>query len=264
MTGELDWREETVKVGDADLHVLSAGSGPPLLVLHEELGCPGPLQWQQQTASRRRIIVPLHPGFSRSPRLEWLSSVRDLACFYGRYLRDAGLAPIPVIGFSFGGWIAAEMAANDPGLFSRMILVGAPGIKPPRGEILDLFMLTTDKYLRASVRDVAATAEFTNLYGAEQTPELYEAFEDARAETARLAWRPYMYNPSLPHLLAAAHRVPSLIVWGADDAIVPASVGTAYHAALADSRLVVIPDCGHRPEIEQPAAFMRELDTFLA
>lgn len=262
-SGALQWTRSEVKAGAMLLEVLTAGEGPPLLVLHEELGSPGPLQWQTNMARQRTLLIPQHPGFSRTPRHEWIASVRDLACVYGLYLRGQRLLPIDVIGFSFGGWLAAEMAANDPSLFSSMTLVGAAGIKPPSGEILDLFMLTTDTYLRASVRDVAATAEFNTLYGAEQTPELFEAFEDARAETARLAWRPYMHNPSLPHLLQAAASIKTLLLWGADDAVVPVSAATAYRAALPHATLKIFSNCGHRPEIEQREEFEAVFNAFL-
>ena len=106
----------TYRVGDLDLVVLEMGRGKPLLVLHEELGCPGPLLWQADLSKSRKLVVPLHTGFGRTRRLDWVSSVRDLACFYARFLREQALPPIDVVGFSFGGWVAAEMAANDPAL----------------------------------------------------------------------------------------------------------------------------------------------------
>ena len=128
--------------------------------------------------------------------------MRDLASFIARFVREQNLAPIDVIGFSLGGWLAAEMAANDPDLFSKMVLVAPVGIRPPEGEIKDLFTVPALVYLRDSVRDVAdiagVSARFTM---ADVSEAQYEAFEDARAETARLAWQPYMFNPSLPHLL---------------------------------------------------------------
>ena len=132
-------REETHAVGADQLRMLSGGSGRPLLVLHEELGYPGWLGWNRALSAKRTLLIPLHPGFGRSPRAEWIVNVRDLACFYGRFLREQKLAPIDAIGFSFGGWIAAEMAANDPSLFSRMVLVAPAGIRPPEGEIMDMF-----------------------------------------------------------------------------------------------------------------------------
>jgi len=81
----------------------------------------------------------MHPGFGRTARLDWITSVRDLASFYQRIVREQKLAPIDVIGFSLGGWIAAEMAVNNPAHFRRMVLVAPFGIRPPRGEIFDLY-----------------------------------------------------------------------------------------------------------------------------
>jgi pimeloyl-ACP methyl ester carboxylesterase len=256
------WTEERRRVGQAELVVLEAGRGKPVLVLHEELGCPGPLLWHSRLSESRKIVVPLHPGFGRTARVEWIASIRDLACFEARFLREQGLAPIDVIGFSLGGWLAAEMAANDPSLFSKMILVGAAGIRPVVGDILDLFLMTGQTWLQASVVAPERTPEFTALYGAEQTPEQFEAWEECRAETARIAWQPYMHDPSLPHLLEGV-RVPTLVVWGQEDRIVPLSAGEAYRKAIAGSKLVVFPECGHRPEIEKREEFLREVRSFL-
>ena len=259
----MEWLEERVDVGGDALVVRRAGSGRPLLVLHEELGCPGPVAWQETLGEQRTLLIPLHPGFGRSPASDWIANVRDLACFYARSLREQGLVPIDVIGFSFGGWIAAEMAANDPALFSRMVLVGATGVRPPDGEILDMFASTAENYLRASVLNPADTDEFTSLYGAEVTPEQFEAWEDARAQVARLAWKPYLFNPSLPQLLEGANALPTLILWGDKDGVVPRSAGEVYRRAIPDAKLVVFPDCGHRPEIEKREDFLAELRAFL-
>ena len=137
-------------------------------------------------------------------------NIRDLASFIARFVREQNLAPIDAIGFSLGGWVAAEMAANDPGLFSKLVLVAPVGIRPPEGEIKDLFTVPALIYLRDSVRDFASSPEFSALYDGGTSPEQYEAFEDARAETARLAWQPYMFNPSLPHLLEGTANNPTL------------------------------------------------------
>lgn len=260
---ELNWTVDQVRVGDADLVVERAGSGPPLLLLHEELGCPGTTEWQVEVAKTRSLIQVHHPGFNRTESVQWISSMRDLACFYAWFLREQNLSSVDVIGFSLGGWIAAEMAANNPSLFSKIVLVGAAGIQPPAGEIMDLFMITADEYLRRSVIEPSMTDEFGALYGIEQTPEQYEAFEEARAETARLAWKPYMFNHSLPNLLEAVNDVPTLIVWGEKDEIIPISVGERYRAAIPGSKLVTISGSGHRPEIENKEKFLEVIKGFL-
>ncbi|HEX9492805.1 MAG TPA: alpha/beta fold hydrolase, partial [Thermoanaerobaculia bacterium] len=116
-------REETHKVGADELIVLKGGSGKPLLVLHEELGYPGWMKWNAALSQRRTLLTPLYPGFGRTPLADWIMNIRDLASFIARFVREQNLAPIEVIGFSLGGWIAAEMAANDPSIFSKIVLV---------------------------------------------------------------------------------------------------------------------------------------------
>ncbi|MBI3301452.1 MAG: alpha/beta hydrolase [Deltaproteobacteria bacterium] len=258
------WREETVRVAGTDLTLIQGGTGRPLLVLHEELGFPGWLRWNSELARSHTLVIPHHPGFGKSPRVEWVRGIRDLAGFYARVLRERGLAPADVIGFSLGGWIAAEMAACDARQFRRMVLVAPTGIKPPVGDIMDTFVVTARAYLDASAHDIAQTPEFAKLFGGEQTPEQYEAWEDARAETARLAWQPYMFNPSLGPLLEGVVDLPTLLIWGKEDKIVPASAAEVYRKSIAGSQLVMFDGCGHRPEIEKAQEFIDRVQSFLA
>jgi pimeloyl-ACP methyl ester carboxylesterase len=258
------WIEDRMRIGALDLALIKGGAGQALLVLHEELGYPGWLRWQSELARGRTLLVPMHPGFGRTPRLDWITSVHDLAAFYGRALREQGLAPIDVIGFSLGGWIAAEMAVQNPAQFRRMVLVAPAGIRPPQGEIFDLYNVTVNAYLRASVRDPAATPEFDRLFAHLEPLEQLETWEDARIETARLAWKPYMYNPSLPHHLEGVKGLPTAVIWGGEDAIVPLSAGREYQNAITGSRLNIIPRAGHRPEIEATDEFVKYVGEFIA
>ncbi|HVN91341.1 MAG TPA: alpha/beta hydrolase [Candidatus Binataceae bacterium] len=259
-----DQKQETVRIAGTDLALIKGGSGAPLLVLHDELGYAGWLNWQRELAKDRTLIIPMAPGFGPTPRIPWIDNVRDLACFYARFMREQGLDRADVIGFSFGGWVAAEMIANNPAQFRRSVLVAPGGIKPFEGEIMDLFQVPADKYLRATVNNPAATPEFGILYGGESTPEQYEAWEDARAEFSRIAWQPYFHTPSLQYLLEGAGKVESLIVWGRQDKVVPQAAVTAYNKALNGSKLVTLDNCGHRPEIEQTDRFVDEVKKFLA
>jgi pimeloyl-ACP methyl ester carboxylesterase len=256
--------EETLRVGESSVTVIRGGTGKPVLVLHEELGHPGWLRWHTELSRDHTLMIPLHPGFGTTAQVKWVKNIRDLACFYSRMIREQGHTPIDVIGFSLGGWIAAEMAANDAKQFRRMVLVGAAGIKPLQGDIADMFMVTARAYLNASVSDPKGTPEFAQLYGGEQTAAQYESWEDARAETARIAWQPYMHNPSLPHLLEGVADLPTLLIWGRQDQVVPLSAGEVYHRALAGSELMVLDRCGHRPEIEKQPEFSQRLQKFLA
>jgi len=194
-------------------------------------------------------------------------NVHQLGLFYGWVLRDLGLAPIDVLGFSFGGWIAAEMATANSGQFTKMALVAPMGIRPPEGELMDIFTVTIGVQLSSTVYDREATPEYHSLYGGgERSASRMEAFEDARTETARLGWEPILNNPGLPYFLQAVKGLPTQLIWGREDRVVPVSAATAYKNALAntDVRLAVFDECGHRPEIEKSAEFIKTMREFLA
>jgi pimeloyl-ACP methyl ester carboxylesterase len=258
MTG---WEEREIAVGDVSVTLLEAGAGRPLLMLHDELGHLAWSQWHGDLAARRRLIAPIAPGF-RGPRQAWMRNVTDLARFLGRMLREQGLGPVDVVGFSFGGWVAAEMAVNDPAQFSRMVLVAPFGIKPSEGFIADMYIGTTAEYLRASVADPDASPEFAALFNAAPA-SVIESCEDARIETAQLAWEPYMHNPALERHVEGLDGLPTLVIWGEHDAILPKSAVEAYVRAIANSRLDIIPGGGHRPEIERLGPFLESLTGFL-
>jgi pimeloyl-ACP methyl ester carboxylesterase len=255
--------EETINVAGAELALVRGGSGKPLLILHDELGYPGWMTWNEKLAESRTLVFPLQPGFGKTPRLDWILDYRDLAGFYSQVVREMKLEPIDVIGFSAGGFIAAEMAAADPAIFSRMVLVAPMGIKPATGEIFDFFAVTVRRHLMATVADPANTPEYAKIYGGQMTPERFEAFEDARSETARIGWEPFMHNPSLPHLLRGV-KTPTLLVWGTDDKVVPRACIDGYRKAIAGAQVAEIGGAGHRPEIENAAEFDRVVRKFLA
>jgi pimeloyl-ACP methyl ester carboxylesterase len=263
MADKLNWTEEEVRVGDAELQVVKGGSGKPLLVFHGELGDPGRLSWDSTLAQERTLWIPQHPGFGKSANVDWVMDMRDLAAFYARSIREQRLTPVDVIGFSLGGWLAAEMAAQNSGQFSKMILVGATGLRPPTGEIMDMFTVTARTYLNQNVLDPQTNPEFNKLFGGEQTPVQFEAWEDARAETARIAWKPYMFDLAMPHLLENVVGLPALLLWGKQDPVVPLNAGQVYNQKIAGSKLVTFDNCGHMPEVEKTEDFLREVRNFL-
>jgi pimeloyl-ACP methyl ester carboxylesterase len=144
------------------------------------------------------------------------------------------------------------------------VLVGPAGIRPPEGAIEDVFISRVRDYLDASVLKPSDTSEYANLYGGLQaTPEQFEAWEDARAEVARLAWAPYLANLSLPHLLEGVTGLPTLLIWGKQDRIVPLSAAEVYRKSIAGAELVVFDECGHRPEIEKSNEFIKLVHQFI-
>src|SRR5438552_7915060 len=178
----------------------------------------------------------------------------------GELAATRAVGPIAVVGRGFGGWIAAEMAALAPRTFHRLVLVGAMGLKPERGEIADQALVSYIDYVRLGFADQRT---FDQVFGAEPPTPLLEQWDLNREMTFRIAWKPYMYNPTLPHLLAGV-KSPSLVVWGRRDRIVPLECGEAYVRALPQSRLAVIEGAGHFIDMEQPEALAKLVIEFAA
>jgi pimeloyl-ACP methyl ester carboxylesterase len=254
------WTESFVEVAGGKVHLLTGGQGEPLLILHRDIGNLGWLPFYQQLAQRFTVYVPSHPGFDKSERPDWMRNVRDLAVVYEWLLKDLHLKELYVVGLGFGGWVAAEMATMNHSQCKRLVLVGAMGIQPTRGEILDQFLMYTTDYIKAGFFD---PSKMEQLYGSEPEIDQLVTWEINREMTTRIAWKPYMFDPVLPHLLPNV-RIPSLVVWGAGDTIAPLDIGEQYAELLPNARLVTIPGAGHFAELEQPEAVLAAVRPFLA
>jgi len=248
-------------VAGVALHLARAGSGAPVLVLHHDIGRPEPSPFDDALASLCAVLAPSHPGYDRSSRPDWMRSVRDVAVLYQWLLAERDLArDLTLVGLGFGGWIAAEMATMAPRMLKRLVLVGAMGIKPERGEIADQALLSYIDYVRRGFADQRA---FDRLFGAEPSTSRLEQWDLNREMTFRIAWKPYMYNPTLPHLLGGV-ATPALIVWGRDDRLVPLECGERYQKTLPHARLEIVDGAGHFVDMEQPDVLARLVAGFVS
>jgi pimeloyl-ACP methyl ester carboxylesterase len=253
-----------IDIAGITVELRRGGSGTPVLVIHGELGVPGWLESFAQLAEHHDVIVPSLPGYGRSTRPDWIMGVHDLAAWVTWFARDIDLrTPVNVIGCSLGGWVAAEIATVAPQFFNKMVLVGAMGIKPEQGEIFDYFLESGLTGLRRAFHRPEQSSAFMRYWGNEWTPEETDLVEQHREMTCRIAWKPYMHSLTLRHLLPGV-STPTLLLWGGEDAITPINSGEIYQRAIPRSRLVVIENCGHMPEMEKPTEFAGLIEDFLA
>ena len=252
---------ERLSVRGIELEVVRRGAGPPLVALHGMQTIDPHSPFLDALGRHAEIIAPSHPGFGRSPRPDDFDTIYDLVHLYLELLDDLPYESVTLMGLSFGGWLAAEVAVACPHRLRRLILVDAVGIKTGDREtrdILDVFNTSPAEVQRRSWHDPARWAPDFDAMSDEALTIRHRNWESL----CRYAWRPYMYNPQLTRWLARID-VPTLVLWGASDGIVTPAYGRAYAALIPGARFGVIERAGHHPEIEQPDAFVARVTAFL-
>jgi pimeloyl-ACP methyl ester carboxylesterase len=252
---------EFVTIAGARIRILRGGPGkasaPPLVFLHGAGGHTGWMAFLEDLSQDFAVFAPEHPGFGQSDDPPWLDEIGDLAFFYLDLLRQLGLSGVHLIGTSLGGWIAAELAVRNTAPLASLTLVGAVGILAEGEPIPDIFRMPVDENLRRFYADPER--------GRRRLVDLDKAdlslAAKNRAVVARLAYRPRFHNPGLAKWL---HRidVPTLLVWGEKDGLVPPAFGEAYRRLIPGARLVVLPEAGHAPFDEQRDAFLAAFRDF--
>ncbi|MGH9231710.1 MAG: alpha/beta fold hydrolase, partial [Acidimicrobiales bacterium] len=201
-----------------------------------------------------RVTAPELAGFGRSdPAPEW-HRIED-AVFDLRLLLDGLDLDRPlVIGSSLGGWLAAELAVWFPDRVGALVLVDPVGLRVEGAPVFDLFAARRDETAR---RLLPGGGDLLGLLAPalegddDPNAPLLHLLHAAEA-TARLGWNPFLHDPKLAGRLPLV-TAPTLVVWGADDGIVPRDHGEAYAAGIPGARLEIVEGCGHLPALERPA-----------
>ena len=252
---------ERLSIRGIELEVLRRGAGRPVLLLHGFQTIDPRAPFLDLLARQAEVIAPSHPGFGQSSRPEGFETVYDLVHLYLDMLEALGRDRVTLVGLSFGGWLAAEVAVACSHRLDRLVLVDAVGIKIGDREtrdIVDIFNTSPTEVHQRSWHDPATWAPN---FDAMSDDELI-LYHRNREALCRYAWHPYMYNPRLQAWLGRISR-PTLLLWGESDRIVTPAYGRAYAEAIPGARLEVIPGAGHHPELEQPAAFVERVVTFM-
>jgi pimeloyl-ACP methyl ester carboxylesterase len=255
--------ETMVEVAQTQLYLLNGGTGSPLLVLHGVEGHEGWLSVHEALAQQATVYAPAHPGFAQTERPPWIETVAHQALFYHWFLQESGLQGIDLIGVGVGGWIAAQMAVMCQATLRHLILVDAAGVRPRQGEVADIFIIPWREMVERSLYDAKHCAEAERIYTAAPLQEFGGMREAGRSMAMRMCYRPYMYDPALLPTLGKI-RVPTLVVWGAQDQIIPIDCGHLYQQAIPGAALRVIDRCGHWAHFEQPQTLAEIIREFIA
>jgi pimeloyl-ACP methyl ester carboxylesterase len=246
-------------VAGIDLEVVRRGAGPPLVFLHGMQTVDPDARCLGLLGEHASVIAPSSPGFGRSPRPADFDTVYDLVRLYLDLVDGLDQPPV-VVGHSFGGWLAAELAVAAPRRLARLVLVDAVGIKlgdRETADILDVFNSSPTAVKRASWHDPAAAPNFDAM-----TDDQIAAHARSWEALCLYGWKPYLYNPQLKRWLRRI-AVPTLVLWGHADGIVSPAYGKAYAGLIPGARFEIIARAGHAPHLEQPDAFAAAVLRFM-
>ncbi len=245
-------------IGPVPVTLTERGAGRPFLLLHGGAGPQSVDSFAGLLASSgaARVLAPVHPGFSGTPRPEGLASIKALARVYARLLDDLDLRDVTVAGNSIGGWIAAELALLGSPRVSDVVLVDAVGLRIDAAPVADFFSLTMDQ-----VADLSYYRPDAFRLDLDSLPDQQKKTM-AGNRAALLAYGgTAMSDPGLLGRLPAI-TVPVLAIWGEADGIVSPEHGLAYASAIPGARLVVIPQAGHLPQLEAPDQLLEAIWDF--
>ena len=239
--------EHRVRVGDDVVPYEVVGEGEPVIMVH---GLGGSSRCWARTlpalASRYRVFLVDLPGFGRLRRLHRRFTLDTAASWLREWLRAADVGRAHLIGHSMGAFISAQIAAASPELVDRLVLVSAAGI-PTGRSLADCIRRVPGGWRHRAPgtwRLVLIDALLTR-------PSV--VMRTARA----------LLTQDLRTTLAEI-RAPTLVVWGADDPMMPVECAAAFRNGIPGARAVLLPRAGHLPMISRPEEFNRALRSFLA
>lgn len=225
------------------------GSGEAVVLLH---GAGFTRMWiplYQMMAERCDFIAPEQPGFGETPMPKWFRSFDDLTLLYDQLFTQLGLERIHLIGFSMGGWAAAEFASFYPRRLKSLSLITPVGLRLPDNPGVDIFQLPPAELMDRLFEDKTVMMDFPpDPNNFDEGIHLYSEF----AAAARLMWAP-RYNLALERRLQRV-TCPSLVVGAENDRLVPNEMSDRYAEVLPNCRLLRLAGTGHEPCLERPRA----------
>jgi pimeloyl-ACP methyl ester carboxylesterase len=256
--------EKVVSVYGQGIHYYEAGQGPAVILLHG-LGGDG-TRWAANLGplSQQFHVYALDEiGFGNSdkPLIEY--QIETFSDFLRGFMEALSIPKATLVGNSLGGWIALDLAIRQPRLVERLVLVDAGGLSPERGApraAVDLNPATlagTRRLLEVLFYDPQRVTDAAVRQTFERRLKSGNGYTIQRLQAGTRAGGQWVDE----HL--GTIQVPTLVLWGREDRLIPVSVGERFQKAIPGARLVVIPECGHLPQVEKPREFNAALLAFL-
>jgi pimeloyl-ACP methyl ester carboxylesterase len=247
-----------VTVFGAKVHYVDVGSGPPVVLLHglaDDVGV-----WESvipALAAKHRVVALDLIGFGRSDKPLLSYRVATFVDFLDGFLNELKVGRASLVGSSLGGWIAASYTLAHPERVRRLVLADAAGYSA----LAKRMDPRTFSALRLASRDDIRHLGPLTFHDKRFYEDLDLAFKQRVAAgdgytIDRVVDSIVRNEDVLDGRLGAIH-VPTLIVWGCEDKLIPLSFAERFHKEIAGSRLEVIDNCGHMPHVECSDEFAR-------
>jgi pimeloyl-ACP methyl ester carboxylesterase len=227
-------------VNDHPVVVYVAGRGEPLVYFHGAGTFQG-FQFLRRFTDRFRVFAPYHPGFGESEAQPRLASIHDYLLHYLDLFDLLGLDRFHLLGYSMGGRMAAEFAMQHADRLHKLVLACPAGLDVPGHPMTNLAGVPPPDVIGYLVHDIAHVCR----YLPEGTDAVFDAMRAREAASlARICGEEGLTNRSLPLWL---HRVnvPTLVVWGTEERLIPVQHAQAWAALLPQGRAEVFADAGH-------------------
>jgi len=247
-------RTYTLRVDSADpveVTVADRDRTRPFLLLHGGGGVATMAGFADLLAERTysQVLLPTHPGFGGTPKAAGLTGVTALARAYVTMLEQLDLTDVTVIGNSFGGWLAAEIALQHSPRVSGAVIVDGVGIAVEDHPMTDVRGLTLAQIQAYSWHDPSKAPAPPSAGGTGPSPDVQ----------ALIGYTgPAMTDPTLLSRLGGLD-LPVHVIWGESDSIVDSEYGKAYAAAIPMATFTLLPRTGHLPQLETPEEFLGAL-----
>jgi pimeloyl-ACP methyl ester carboxylesterase len=252
--------EEYLQLAGGRVHLLRGGEGEPLLFLHAAGGAGTWPAFHQLLARGFDVIAPDHPGFGKSDEFAEVEAIDDLVYHYLDVLDALGLERPHVVGASFGGWIAAELAVAAPHRVRSLVLLSAAGLRLPEHPVTDLFLLPPAKLPGVLFHNPPPAPP--EPVGAPDIDTIIAAYREATS-LARFSWVPFLSDPKLERRLRRV-TAPTLVVAPSDDRLIPVAHAKRYADRIPKAQYTEVKDCGHAMHFEKPAEFAEVTARFLS